>query len=228
MTQATSTNPPPETDNTHERLLHAAGEVFAERGFAAATIREICRRAGANVAAVNYHFRDKEELYQQVVQRSHGAATGDLAATVAATEHLPPKAKLHAYIHSFLTRLLDTSRPDWQARMMAHEMTAPTAALDVIVRDSIRPQFDRLQTIVAEILKPDAASPPSPDDLRYLSACIMGQILFWKTSQAVICRMYPDVVYDPPHIARIADYLTDFSYSALLARHTQNAIGGQP
>ncbi|MEI8195483.1 MAG: CerR family C-terminal domain-containing protein, partial [Phycisphaerae bacterium] len=80
-----------------------------------------------------------------------------------------------------------------------------------------------------------AVSPPRPDDLRYLSACIMGQILFWKTSQAVISRMYADVVYDPPHIARIADYITDFSYNALLAHQAQHAappplpaIGGQP
>ena len=48
--------------NTRQRVLEAAGEVFAERGFRAATVREICQRAKANLAAVNYHFGDKERL----------------------------------------------------------------------------------------------------------------------------------------------------------------------
>ena len=57
---------------TRERLLEAAGEVFAEQGYRKATIREIVRRAGANLNAVNYHFRDKAGLYQAVFEYAHG------------------------------------------------------------------------------------------------------------------------------------------------------------
>ena len=52
---------------TRRRLLDAAGEVFAEKGFAKATVREICQKAEANIAAVNYHFGDKEKLYAAVL-----------------------------------------------------------------------------------------------------------------------------------------------------------------
>ena len=47
---------------TRRALLDAAADVFAESGFRCATTREICRRAGANVAAINYHFGGKEGL----------------------------------------------------------------------------------------------------------------------------------------------------------------------
>ena len=52
-----------ESSDTEKRLLEAAGEVFAEFGYRAATVRQICEKAGANIAAVNYYFGDKEKLY---------------------------------------------------------------------------------------------------------------------------------------------------------------------
>ena len=57
-------------ERTRDKILSAAGEVFAEQGFEGATIRAITERAGVNVAAVNYHFRDKAELYTRIWLRS--------------------------------------------------------------------------------------------------------------------------------------------------------------
>ncbi|MGQ9671001.1 MAG: TetR family transcriptional regulator, partial [Desulfosoma sp.] len=48
---------------TRARLLDAACDVFAEKGYRGARLADICRRAGANIAAVNYHFGDKASLY---------------------------------------------------------------------------------------------------------------------------------------------------------------------
>lgn len=62
------------TPGTRERILQAAAEVFADSGFERATVREICSRASVNVAAINYHFRDKENLYIEVLKYSKALA----------------------------------------------------------------------------------------------------------------------------------------------------------
>jgi AcrR family transcriptional regulator len=61
---------------TSKKLLAAASEVFAQKGYRDATISEICERAGANVAAVNYHFGDKETLYKEAWRHSFSASLG--------------------------------------------------------------------------------------------------------------------------------------------------------
>ena len=55
--------------DTRSALLRAATFVFADRGFDAATLREVTRVAGANIAAVNYHFRSKDELLRLTLEQ---------------------------------------------------------------------------------------------------------------------------------------------------------------
>ena len=59
--------------DTRERLIEAAGQLFADHGFRKVTVREICRVAHANVAAVNYHFGDKLGLYREVLDTAIAA-----------------------------------------------------------------------------------------------------------------------------------------------------------
>src|SRR5476651_1320248 len=87
-------------DETRRQLLESAGEVFAEVGFRDATVREICRRAGANIAAINYHFGDKETLYAEVLSYSHGKALEKYPPLLDVAENAPPEKKLRAFVRS--------------------------------------------------------------------------------------------------------------------------------
>jgi len=58
----------PDAASTRQRLVEAAAHIFAEQGFAGASVREICAKAGANVAAINYHFGGKEALFGEVLR----------------------------------------------------------------------------------------------------------------------------------------------------------------
>ena len=55
--------------STQDRLLEAAEELFAERGYDGTSLRALTSRAGANLAAVNYHFGSKEGLYRALFER---------------------------------------------------------------------------------------------------------------------------------------------------------------
>src|SRR5271168_3629349 len=85
-------------DETRRQLLEAAGEVFAEVGFRDATVREICQRAGANVAAINYHFGDKENLYEEVLRYAQGKALEKYPLLLGVAETAPPEERLHAFV----------------------------------------------------------------------------------------------------------------------------------
>src|SRR5581483_5080148 len=97
------------TDDTQKRLLQAAGQVFAEKGYEAATVREICRRAKvANIAAVNYYFGDKEKLYVTAVREAFvgpGEQAGRRPTLTGA-----PAVNLRTFIRHFLEALLGNER----------------------------------------------------------------------------------------------------------------------
>src|SRR5262249_61573284 len=97
------------SNETRQRLLEAAAEVFADDGYRRATIAKICRRAGANIAAVNYHFGDKQGLYAAVFEYAQRRASTEDAAAL--DEAAPPEDRLRAHLVTFLCRLLDPRRP---------------------------------------------------------------------------------------------------------------------
>src|SRR5580765_5757895 len=127
---------PKASDLTRDKLIDAAGHVFAERGYRAATIREICRRAGANVAAVNYTFGDKMGLYTEVLRHSvHSAQAVAMSAALDAS--LTPEDTIRSVIRARLKSLCQESQPDWHFRLVMHEFSHPTSAMGRVVDEGM-------------------------------------------------------------------------------------------
>src|SRR5580658_2499787 len=119
-------------DATEARILDSAGHVFAETGFQAAKVRDICARAGVNIAAVNYHFGDKLGLYKEVLQFALCAA-GTAAQIELGMPGKTPEEKLRRYVRGTLQQMYGEGQPAWPVRLMTHELAQPTPAFEGVV-----------------------------------------------------------------------------------------------
>jgi hypothetical protein len=101
-------------------------------------------------------------------------------------------------------------------------MVEPTAALDYLVENIIRPLEQRLRAIVRELLGPGATD----EQVRFCQLSIIGQCLHYRHAQPVIQRLFPDHHYGPEDLAHVADHITQFSLHALqgLARAQEGKV----
>src|SRR4029079_16891983 len=125
-----------------------ATRLFAERGFRKVTVREICREARANVAAVNYHFGDKLGWSRDVLSAAIDTMRGTTDAARAAGAGGTPEQRLRAYVLVFLQRVLGNDDDSWIHQLMAQEMIDPTPALDAVADQVIRPRLAYVGEIV--------------------------------------------------------------------------------
>ncbi|MBN8247700.1 MAG: CerR family C-terminal domain-containing protein [Verrucomicrobia bacterium] len=210
---------------TRRALMDAAAEVFAEHGFRNATVREICQRAGANVAAVNYHFGDKASLYAAVLAELSRLAQDRFPSDAGLDDNATPRQRLTAFIRSFLQRVLSEDLSARHGRIMAREMVEPTEALDRMARDYIQPQADLLRDILRDLLPPGT----DPALTRLCGLSIVGQILFYAHCRPVLQRLQPEGAFAVPELDRLAEHITRFSLAALdaLGRHNATTPRGR-
>jgi AcrR family transcriptional regulator len=196
---------------TRQHLLEAAADVFARVGFHAATVREICQLAGANIAAVNYHFGDKETLYHAVLKMTHENALSKYPPDFGLTPGATPEQRLRAFVHSFLLRIFSDGPSAQHGKLMAREMIEPTGALDNIVKESIRPMSNVLKSIVEDLIvrKTDSQT------VRLCSMSVVSQVLFYHTCRPVVQRLFPTTKFTPAALEQLAEHITQFSLAAI-------------
>lgn len=193
--------------DTRQRLLQSAAEVFAAEGFHQATVRQITDQAGVNLAAVNYHFRDKAELYAEVMRDCFCAN----ATSPALDPSLPAEEQLHAWIRRFVEEKYGQSGPSWKHQLMAREMQEPTPALGALVEERILPQARELERIVQQL----HPAPLTRDELYLMGFSIVSQILFYLSHAAMAVRIHPPFGEKMPDPATLTSHVFRFSLAAL-------------
>ncbi|HEX4808285.1 MAG TPA: CerR family C-terminal domain-containing protein [Bryobacteraceae bacterium] len=210
--QPSSTRHTAANDETRTRLLQAASEVFADRGYHYATVREICNRANVNLALVNYHFGDKLELYTEVL-RSAVKHPGGLHEVHDLFTHADePETILRKFIHVMLHRMVKRREgSNLHMRLMLHELARPTPAVARVVDESIKPLHDRLRGLLGEIM----GLPPEHDKTRLCTQSIIGQTIHYAHHSPVIARLWPELKMTSEQQDMVADHIADFSLAYL-------------
>ena len=205
----TPTVQPSVENDTRERLVQAAGEVFGEHGFYAATVRQITDRAAVNVAAINYYFRDKSELYAACLRAAHCSCME--AAGEWECESHDPDERLQHFIDRMVRRLLHPDRPKWHHAIISREMLEPSGALDHMVEEGIRPDLRELETIIGELTGGDLPQ----DRVSMLGFSVVAQCLFYLQNRPIIERLYPRFRKSPPSVEQLVEHIHAFSVTAI-------------
>jgi AcrR family transcriptional regulator len=201
----------PCNDPSRDRLLLAAVEIFAERGFRDATVREICAKAELNAASVNYYFGGKEKLYAEALAFAFQQANRLYPQDEAQDASRPPAVRLAGFVRVFLHKLLDDTALGHHTKLVAREIADPTSALAGLIESAIAPQFAVLREVVPALLGPGR----SEAEIQRCILSILGQCLMYKHSRSVIDHLCPEVIAGPEEIARTAEHIARFSLAAL-------------
>lgn len=199
------------TDDAKARILHAAGPIFADKGFQAATVREISQAADVNLAAINYYFGDKERLYIETV-KSAQHLLAERVPMPSWPEGTTAEERLAAFIEILLTRMLENHETPWQSRMMMREILDPSSACQELAEEYFRPQFTILLTILGELAGDDI----SPHELEQIGFSIVGQCVYYRVGRPIVDCLISEPERTAHYTTRqLAAHVTRFSLAAL-------------
>jgi TetR/AcrR family transcriptional regulator, regulator of cefoperazone and chloramphenicol sensitivity len=176
----------PVADSTRRRIVAAAGEIFAEQGFEATTVREICQNARTNVASVNYHFGDKRRLYEVCLEeaRCHRDALFPMPSIDAG---LPLMVRLVKFLEGVVARFLVSDPSGWEGRLMLRELLQPSAVGRPLLEQTVRPQFDYLAKLIEEL-----APTAEPSERNYVCYYVVGQCILFRTAGPLLDFLTPN------------------------------------
>jgi len=202
-----------ELNDTRTRIITAAIEVFLDKGYDSATTRDICSRAEANIAAVNYHFGSKDALRAAALEHIMSSNSDSYPLSEGLAEAAYPEERLRRFIRNLL-RLIFPEDPEHarRSKLFWLELGNPSPALQPQVERFMRPIKETLEAIIQEII-----GPVDSEILRLCVGSIVGPDLFIAQNRTIIDQLYPNSTYQPKDVERLAEHVYRFSLAGLQA-----------
>lgn len=196
---------------TRQRLLDVAGRVFAEQSYSRATSKEICERAGANIAAVNYHFGGKEGLYSAVLEEAHARLVSIDLVTQTTQGGGTPAEKLRTLLGHVINEIAQRDEGSWELRVLSREVQSPTSMSGPMIANQIKPKLKLVAAMIADVLGVSANHPA-------VSRCMVSIIgpcgFLLLTDPAWQKQVFPALTVDPQ---TLVDHMVAFAMGGLNA-----------
>jgi AcrR family transcriptional regulator len=200
-------------DPTRERLLDEAEKLFAEKGFTAVSVREITKAAGSNLAAVNYHFGSKKNLYLAVFRSrwmARAARVGQPLRDLAQQDKVTPRQVVHGLARAFLRGPLTPEERVLHTKLIAREMENPTEAFEVLAEGQLKPAMEQSVRLLQRTL-PYALG---EERLKLVVLSIFAQVLYFNFARPVV-SLVTGRGYDPAFVEELITHITDFTLRGL-------------
>lgn len=210
----------PVPEATKQRIMGAAGDIFGHQGFKTATVRAIAKAAQANIASINYHFRNKEGLYRAVLENIFSTVFKTIPVVMTAGSSAPPEERLRFFIRGMFHRFLSNrglAGLGGKGKLIAREFLDPTPAFATIVETYIRPHRNILADIIGEIVNADPESEP----VQACALSIIAQCIYYAFATPILQRIAPTLVPKASNLDRLADQVWQFSLGGILAIHSR-------
>ncbi|MBZ5501757.1 MAG: CerR family C-terminal domain-containing protein [Acidobacteriia bacterium] len=195
---------------TRRRLLEAAGELFAEKGFRVAATREICRKAGTDIAAIHYHFGNKENLYEAVLRYADNLLT-DAVPDFSVSRQRSREARLRSLIEWVLSQCFAQGQPAWRWKFIEQATVELPPSLEAFFRSNILPMYQALDSICREFLGEGA----SQLQVRFATRSILGQCFYYRHFQALIRATEAGETFSAKGLHELTEHIVKFSLAGL-------------
>ena len=204
---------PVQPDPTRERILDEAEKLFASKGFAAVSVRQIVNAANCHLGAVNYHFGSKNNLYLDVFRERWLPRSRRIRQTLLdldANGGAEPEVMLRTAAQAFFNAYENQEDRIRHQQLMTREMAHPGEAFELVLREGIQPAL----ALITKLLRPYLRPGVDEGKIRLCIFSVLGQLIYFNLARAPISRVLSESDDDKVR-EMIVEHVTSFCLNGL-------------
>lgn len=212
-----------ESRKIRERILDSAEQVFSSKGFTATTVREITSKAECNLAAVNYHFGSKHNLYLEIFRRNlvllRDARINSIRKVMSRQkESITLEKLIKAFADSFIEPLVDKSTGQDFMKLMMHEMLDPHLPKKMFAEQVAIPTISEFGKAVKTVC-------PEIGNKKIIMSVfsIIGQLMH-AVHISEMFREEMDIDLQFPDLSELVDHIVAFSAAGIKAVSEKSSV----
>lgn len=204
-------------------ILLAAGELFADFGIDATSVRTIAEKAKVNIAAINYYFGSKENLHTEVLRYVMTETKGARPEEFIEDPRLKtPEGAAHILrdmIYTWIKSFYFSDQPAWCGRVIIRSFLKPTPSLYEVIDQLFLPDHESLKRVF------HVACPHLSDlQARLWAFSIIGQISFFEFCRIPVLRLLKRDEYEPCFLLEAAEHIAQNAIRALGLPEPSNSL----